>query len=275
MQYAYCNVRIDPKSLVGGFPALKIRKVVRKLNNLQYWNAETVQMILRNEYSEAEAIVRALVEAGLARAAPVRGMDACTTTQFAQSFGSATAAKPITRQTADRALSQLLERVSEVNREECFLAKVTRVVLLGSYLRAEVGRLSDLDVAVELQPKEANWDRLGELTRKRVEQTQAAGRRFNWIEVEYWWHLEAFQFLKSKESAARGHGERNCARAGILRHTGGAQVAEVGRRNSGAVEPVQEHGPKFRAPYSGYSPACTRVDSLRESTYFLRDLAVA
>lgn len=165
-------MRIDSKSLVGGFPALKIRKLVRKLNNLQYWNAKTVQVILRNERSEAEAIVRALVEAGLARAAPIRGMDTCATTQFAQSFGSATAAKPITRQTADHALAQLLERVNQVNRDESFLAKVTKVVLFGSYLRAEVGRLSDLDVAVELQPKEPNGDRLGELTRKRVEQLQ-------------------------------------------------------------------------------------------------------
>jgi predicted nucleotidyltransferase len=194
-------VRIDPKAVVGGYPALTIRKLVRKLNDLLGWNAETVQVILRNERSEAEAIVRALVEAGLAVAAPIGGLYGWTTTQLARSFGSATAAKPITRQTADHALSLLLERVNQVNRDECFLAKVTKVVVLGSYLRADVNRLSDLDIAVELQPKEANWDRLRELTRKRVEQLQAAGRRFNWLDVEYWWHLEAFRFLKSKSRA--------------------------------------------------------------------------
>lgn len=52
-----------------------------------------------------------------------------------------------------------------------------------------------------LQPKEANWDRLRELTRKRVEQLQTAGRRFDWLEVEYWWQLEAFRFLKSRSRA--------------------------------------------------------------------------
>jgi predicted nucleotidyltransferase len=194
-------VRIDPKAVVGGYPALTIRKLVRRLNNLQYWNAETVQVILRNERSEAEAIVRVLVEAGLAVAAPNRGMDGCTTTQLARSFGSATAAKPITRQTADHALSQLLERVNQVNRDACFLAKVTKVVVLGSYLRADVDQLSDLDIAVELQPKEANWDRLRALMLNRVEQLQMAGRRFNWLEIEYWWHLEAFRFLKSRSRA--------------------------------------------------------------------------
>ncbi len=146
-------MRIDPKAVVGGYPALTIRKLVRNLNELVVWNAETVQVILRNERSEAEAIVRALVEAGLAVSAPIGGMCGWTTTQLARSFGSATAAKPITRQTADHALSQLLERVNQVNSDECFVAKVTRVVVLGSYLRAEVDRLSDLDIAVELQPK--------------------------------------------------------------------------------------------------------------------------
>jgi len=32
-----------------------------------------------------------------------------------------------------------------------------------------------------------------------------------------------------------------------------AQVVEVGRFVSGAVKPVEKRGPKFRAPYSGYS----------------------
>jgi predicted nucleotidyltransferase len=195
-------VRIDPKAAVGGFPALTIRKLVRRLNDLPNWNTETVQTILRKERAEAEAIVRALVEAGLAVPKSSRGMNGCATTQLARSFGSATAAKPITRQTADHALSQLLERVNQVNSNEYFLAKVTKVVVLGSYLRTDVDRLSDLDIAVELQPKEANWDRLRELTLKRVEQLQMAGHGFrNWLEMEYWWHREVFRFLKNRSRA--------------------------------------------------------------------------
>ena len=135
-------------------------------------------MILRNERYEAEAIIKVLVEADLSVAAPIPVMDGCTTTQFARSFASATAAKPITRQTADHALAQLLERVNQVNTDERFLAKVTRVVVLRSYLRADVDRLSDLDIAVKQQPKETNWDRLREPTLKRVGQLEMAGRRF-------------------------------------------------------------------------------------------------
>src|ERR1035441_5588637 len=46
---------------------------------------------------------------------------------------------------------------------------------------------------------------------------------------------------------------RNLARRGCSRQTGDTQGAEVGRLNSGAVKPDEKRGPKFRAPYSGYS----------------------
>jgi predicted nucleotidyltransferase len=188
--------------LVSGFPALTIRKLVRRLNNLQCWNAETVRVILRSEGGAADAIVGALLDAGLAATQPEQGVDGYQTTPLAQAFGSATAAKPITRRTADRALSQLTERIDQVNRDETFLAKVTKVVVLGSYLRADVEFLSDVDVAVELQPKEPDRDRLRGLNRARVEQLHMAGRRFSsWIAVEYWWHLEAFSFLKGRSRA--------------------------------------------------------------------------
>jgi hypothetical protein len=68
--YPNYKVRIDPKAVVGGYPALTIRKLVRRLNNLLCWNAETVGVILRIERSNAEAIVRVLVEAGLTVAEP-------------------------------------------------------------------------------------------------------------------------------------------------------------------------------------------------------------
>jgi predicted nucleotidyltransferase len=97
----------------------------------------------------------------------------------------------------------MLARVDQINREERFPAKVTKVVVIGSYLRTDVDRLSDLDIAVELQPKEVNWERLRELTRKRAEQLQAAGHRFNWLEVEYWWHLGGPQVSQEQKPSDR------------------------------------------------------------------------
>jgi len=146
--------------------------------------------------------VKALESAGLARANRGKSPKTWTTTQLAQSFGSATAARPITRQTADAALARLLERVDRVNSDDYFLAQVTRVILFGSYLRREVGRLGDVDVAVEMCPKEADRGRLRELNHQRVAEVERNGHRFRRaLDRESWWQTETFRFLKGRSRA--------------------------------------------------------------------------
>ncbi len=71
-------------------------------------------------------------------------------TQTGQTLSSATAAKRVTRATAEKALQQFLRRVEQINTDPYFLAKVTRMVLFGSMLKPETDRLSDVDLAVEL-----------------------------------------------------------------------------------------------------------------------------
>jgi hypothetical protein len=173
------KMRIDPNARVGGYPALLIRKLVRGLNNHLNWDWETVQRLLAAEPSEATELVKTLEAAGRAKANRDKGPKTWTTTQLAQSFGSATAAKPITRQTASASLNQLLERVDRVNSDEHFLARVTRLILFGRYLRPEVDRLSDVDVAVELRPKEADRGRARELNHQRIAEMERNGHRFS------------------------------------------------------------------------------------------------
>jgi len=136
--------------------------------------------------------VSALEASGLAKLRRGTGPKTWTTTQLAQSFGSATAAKPITRKTAETALARLLERIERVNRDNHFLAKVTRVIVFGSYLRGDVDRLGDVDVAVELEPKEQERRRLRELNYRRVAESERKGHRFyRTFDREMWWQLES------------------------------------------------------------------------------------
>ncbi len=81
------------------------------------------------------ALVKALRNDGLVEAS---GSGAWIITQAGRTFSAATAAKLITRATAERALAQFLEGVTRVNENPYFLGKVTRVVLFGSMLKAEV-----------------------------------------------------------------------------------------------------------------------------------------
>ena len=89
-----------------------------------------------------------------------------------------------------RALSQFLERVTRVNENPYFQARVTRVVLFGGMLRLEVDRLSDVDLAVELARKETDAERASQQNRPRAEELAEQGRRFrNFLEWEACWYL--------------------------------------------------------------------------------------
>jgi predicted nucleotidyltransferase len=125
------------------------------------------------------------------------GPDAWTISQAGQALSSATAAKPVTRATAERALAEFLDRADRVNRDPYFLGKAVRVVLFGSMLKPEVMRLSDVDLAVELVIKETDFDRAREENYRRAEELKDQGRQFrNLIELEFCWYLETRLFLK-------------------------------------------------------------------------------
>ena len=192
-------MRIDPKGTMHGYPLLYVRKLVRVLNNYLSWNLKTVQAVLSVGPTKARKIVEALDAAGLSKPCRGKTFKAWTTTQAAQTLASATAAKSITRQTAERVLAGFLARVDRVNSDDRFLAKVTRVIVFGSYLRAGVDRLSDVDIAVELAPKERRRNDFRELNYRRVAQAESKGHRFSGIlDRELWWRSETFRFLKGR-----------------------------------------------------------------------------
>jgi predicted nucleotidyltransferase len=141
-----------------------------------------------------DALVKALRTEGLIEAS---GKGAWAVTQAGRTFSAATAAKPITRATAEKALAEFLERVTQVNEDPYRLAKATRVILFGSMLQPEVERLSDVDLAVELVSKEVDRDLTRLKNRQRTEELADQGRGFRkcleWAAV---WYFEAFRYLK-------------------------------------------------------------------------------
>jgi predicted nucleotidyltransferase len=199
-------VRIDAQSLVGGYPALQMRRLVRTLNDRLYWGLEVVPSFLHTSEIDASRVVAALEAHGLARARRGKGAKAWTTTQLAQSFACATAAKPITRRTAEAALAAFLERVQRVNRDDLFLAKVTRVIVFGSYLQKDLARLGDVDIAVELEAKALRGETLQNLNMQRVAQLERQGRRFrNVLDRAMWWQTEVLRFLKGRSRSISLH----------------------------------------------------------------------
>ena len=168
-------MRIDPNGLIGGCPALVVRKALRHLRVWDQWGVAELEAAAALPPGTGRDLVKALQTEGLIEAS-ARG--AWSVTQAGRTFSAATAAKPVTRETAEKALAEFLERGTQVNEDPYFLAKATRVVLFGSMLKPEVERLSDVDLAVELVSKEVDRDLAGLKNRQRAEELADQGRGF-------------------------------------------------------------------------------------------------
>jgi predicted nucleotidyltransferase len=189
-------MRIDPKGTIGQYPALLVRSTLRHLRSRLSWGLAELEEVAGLTPGDGRALVKNLLSEGLIEAA---GRGAWEVTQAGRTLSSATAAERITRVTAEKALQQFLGRVERVNNDPYFLGKVTRVVLFGSFLRPEVERLSDVDLAVEVASKESDFDQARAKNYARVEKLAAKGHRFrNFLEQEGCWYWEVFGFLKGR-----------------------------------------------------------------------------
>ena len=190
--YAGNGMHVDAKGTVGRYPVLLVRTTLRHLRSRLQWGLAELETAAGLPPGNGRALVRVLRAEGLIEAA---GRETWTITQAGQTFSSVTAARPVTRATAERALSEFLERVNEVNQKPYSLAKVIRVVLFGSMLKPEV----DVDVAVELTRKDPDFERARGQNQRRAEELANLGRGFrNVLEWEGCWYWEAFRFLKGR-----------------------------------------------------------------------------
>jgi DNA-binding IclR family transcriptional regulator len=131
-------MHVDAKGTVARYAVLLVRSALRHLRSRLRCGLAELETAAGLAPGDGRALVTVLRAEGLIEAAS-RGT--WTITQAGQTFSSAPAARPITRATAERALSEFLERVTEVNQYPYFLAKVARVVLFGSMLKPDVERV--------------------------------------------------------------------------------------------------------------------------------------
>ena len=132
-------MRIDPKENIAGQPALAVRQTLRRLRDQLQWRVKDLESTASLKAEDARTFLKTLLAEGLVEST---GPGTFTITQAGQSMSSATAAKRVTRVTAEKALQEFNRRVERVNREPYFLGKVTRVVLFGQHAEAR-GRTSE------------------------------------------------------------------------------------------------------------------------------------
>ena len=203
-------MQIHASDEVEGVSLLKIRAVFRQLGLDGILSASFVSRHLQLTKPETDRLIGALREAGLL--APVRTRyaagvleDEWHLTKDGIRLRAATAAKPLRRETADRLLSGLLERIATLNADERFLARVQKAVAFGSYI-GSADRIGDLDVAVELVRREPNFQKHTEANNRHVADEFAKGRHFaNILAQMFWWQQEAMLFLRNRKRGLSLH----------------------------------------------------------------------
>ena len=106
-------MHVDAKGTVGRYPVLLVRTTLRHLRSRPQWGLAELETAAGLAPGEGRALVRVLRAEGMIEFV---GRGIWTMTQAGVTFSAATAAKQVTRATAERALSEFLERVTEVNR---------------------------------------------------------------------------------------------------------------------------------------------------------------
>lgn len=185
--------------VIAGYPAFEIRQLLRDGDRLIVAQAE---QILNVSTQRAQAVMAALVQEGFLAPTELRRGDELTweVTLKGTALRCAKAGKPIKRETADKLLAELLQRVVDVNNGD-YAYRVARVIVFGSYL-SDRPDLGDIDVGVELQGKWSDTDTYESLTRPRIKAALKAGRRFKGsFDAIAWPQTEVDLILKNRSRA--------------------------------------------------------------------------
>lgn len=197
-------MNLDKNSLICGYPASLIRKVFQRIQGYQVY-AQFFSHQMKIKRKDAAILVSALAEEGyLERNIPSFGEERFSITIKGNSLAMASLAPPISRQTANKKVSELLERVKIVNTSDEFLYKVKRVAIFGSYL-TDKARINDVDVDIILQEKHPRNTQLAK-ENACIQKASDQGKEFrNYTDQLFYPQNLTRKFLKHRSRALSLH----------------------------------------------------------------------
>jgi hypothetical protein len=200
-------MQIDTKEKIAGFPILEIRKFLRKNNGFESWPESDIIRSFKLDADRAAQVRDALIERGLIERTKGFSTDEmyfCNTIA-GNALAVASAAKPTSRKTAEKVFAEFMDRVNTVNTDPYYIYKVRKVILFGSFLGASE-TVNDIDIAIEVVPKENDHKIFGEQLDARRDDAIAKGRHFrNFLDEVTWPQDEVWLFLKSRSRLLSFH----------------------------------------------------------------------
>jgi predicted nucleotidyltransferase len=188
-------MRLTKADVVAGLPAADAREMARLFYRAR--PGEVASVVVGDE--GWDAAVNAMAAAGFIRLTHETGENRWwITTTNGNALAQASFARPISRKTADRLVTELVERARTINADETLLLSVHQLRIFGSYLREDVDQLGDVDVELVIARRVPSREYV---TAARV-YSDASGRSFgNYTQYLGWPERELRQKLRNRSTA--------------------------------------------------------------------------
>lgn len=202
-------MRISSADTIAGQPAMAIRELFKK-TQMYIGTLSYIANQLHVDQKTAREIFDTLCAEGYIEPVetPHNADENDTywrTTLNGNSLAIATARKPITRQTAERLLSEFLQRVKEINDCADYAYYVKKVVIFGSYL-SDRSDLGDIDLAIWIEHRYSDMRERSRSCQQRIELALQNGRRFKTFWAEWSWpYTEVIRFLRNRSPSISIH----------------------------------------------------------------------
>ncbi|PTT68654.1 hypothetical protein [Arthrobacter sp. HMWF013] len=188
-------MRVAKSDVIAGLPAELARAIVRRFRGREM-AAEAVADLLEGTGAEPRVVLAQLEAAGYLEKVQVdhRGDTWWDTTVQGNALAMASFGKPISRKTANRLVSELLERARAYNADPVKPLFLNSLRVFGSYLNPEIDPLGDVDI-------ELTYGR--RITDPKVVSAyaRASGRSFNtYVDQLMWPQTELVQHLRKRSA---------------------------------------------------------------------------
>lgn len=194
-------MRLSRGDPVVGLPATDARELMRRLGDAQP-ESRIASWIDTGNRTNTE-VARAFADAGYLRVRITHdGEPWWETTTKGNALAQASFGRPITRATAQRHLTGVIERAQEFNSDESHLIDITEIVVFGSYLDPDAQHLGDLDLGITFHSRIPDTTDTEEQTEILLNYAEASGRRFNrFLDALSWPEREALLMLSNRSPA--------------------------------------------------------------------------
>jgi hypothetical protein len=198
-------MRITKEEVVAGHSAMRVRGFLRRFERGFFMHTAAESLMRLNSKQAAKFINDLVALEFIEPTMPFGDEAAFQVATRGHAFSNATAAKPISRGTAERVLGEFVDRVNAVNASKEYAFIVKSAVLFGSMLSC-VERLGDVDVAIDLRPRISDTAKFRQQCDRRRHLAEQRGRAFPTVfEWATWPQKEVVLLLKARTRSLSLH----------------------------------------------------------------------